>query len=1043
MKKRLLLLLLTLFAFYTTNATNYYIRPDGNDSNNGLSNTPGGAWKTINSALYGYCNWGAGPTGQGVPMRPGDTLFVADGLYKEDGFTYGLKIDGIVGSNTNRFVMKSINKWGAKLELTSQYNAFNILNSKGITIDGFDIFAPAGSTNIHSGINSDNSEFITIKNCKIHNFGLSAVGGGATNVIVENNYVYDNSIRNPGNGSGINFYHPVKQSNTTLEGGWRVIIRGNTVYNNYCNQYYIPVGGGSLMPPTDGNGIIIDDWNFTQDASGTPYKVPCLIENNICFNNGGSGIRVYDSDNVTIRNNTCYYNGWVTANYYSGPDYPSADIGISAETGKGNNITVVNNISLSNPNLPSTNNGIGIGNKITNAAVRNNYTDKLFFTAGVLPTPNVIGTNASFISAGTDPTTANFRLSNNSPAINIGYNSNAAAKDFDGNIRPVGGTVDAGAFEYLCQANAGTLSGTTAICAGTTSTLTSNGATGGSWASSNTAVATVNASGVVTGVAAGTASITYSVTSNGCSASTSSTVTVNALPNAGTISGTTTICSGANSTLTSNGAAGGSWTSSNTAVATVNASGVVTGVAAGTASITYSVTSNGCSSSTSSTVTINALPNAGTLSGTTTINTGATSTLTSNGLAGGIWSSSNNLVATVNTSGVVTGVSAGTATITYTVTTNGCVRSVSTTVTINTPVVTTLIVIRARSVSNAGANFRVEIMNSSAATGGTVLQSSSDFTNLPTVFANYTFAATGTIIPNQIRVRYFNDMSPYDFETDYITVNGTTYQTDTTTYSVGFWNAANGCNNAGFLTNSLIHCDGYFHFLATPTTTPIVIRARSVGNAGANFRVEIMNSSAATGGTVLQSSSDFTNLPTVFANYTFAATGTIIPNQIRVRYFNDMSPYDFETDYITVNGTTYQTDTTTYSVGFWNAANGCNNAGFLANSLIHCDGYFHFLANSGARLGTENLETEPHIEFDVFPNPAQDVLKVRLKATIEQQVKMQIIGTNGIVIRSFFEPVKFGNNTISLPIHQLSEGTFIISAEYNNQRSTAKFSVIR
>jgi hypothetical protein len=345
----------------------------------------------------------------------------------------------------------------------------------------------------------------------------------------------------------------------------------------------------------------------------------------------------------------------------------------------------------------------------------------------------------------------------------------------------------------------------------------------------------------------------------------------------------------------------------------VNASGVVTGVAAGTASITYSVTSNGCSSSTSSTVTINALPNAGTLSGTTTINTGATSTLTSNGLAGGIWSSSNNLVATVNTSGVVTGVSAGTATITYTVTTNGCVRSVSTTVTINTPVVTTLIVIRARSVSNAGANFRVEIMNSSAATGGTVLQSSSDFTNLPTVFANYTFAATGTIIPNQIRVRYFNDMSPYDFETDYITVNGTTYQTDTTTYSVGFWNAANGCNNAGF----------------------------------------------------------------------------------------------------------------------------------LANSLIHCDGYFHFLANSGARLGTENLETEPHIEFDVFPNPAQDVLKVRLKATIEQQVKMQIIGTNGIVIRSFFEPVKFGNNTISLPIHQLSEGTFIISAEYNNQRSTAKFSVIR
>lgn len=522
-------------------------------------------------------------------------------------------------------------------------------------------------------------------------------------------------------------------------------------------------------------------------------------------------------------------------------------------------------------------------------------------------------------------------------------------------------------------------------------------------------------------------------------------VSTTPLPYAGTISGTTTICAGATTPLISNGLAGGTWSSSNTAVATVNASGVVSGVAAGTATITYSVAANGCSANTTSTIMVNALPNAGTISGTSTLTTGTTATLTSNGLSGGTWSSNNASVATVNGSGVVSGVSAGTATITYTVTSNGCTRSVSKSLTVTAPIITTTIVVRARSMGNAGANFRVEIMNSSAATGGTILQNSNIFTNLSTNFANYTFTATGTVNPNQIRVRYLNDMAPYDFEADYIQVNGTTYQTEAaSTYSVGFWNSDNGCNNAGYLANSLIHCDGYFHFLATPTTTPIVIRTRSVNNAGASFRVEIMSSSAATGGTVLQSSNDFTNLSTNFTNYTFNATGNVNPNRIRVRYLNDMSPYDFEADYIKVNGTTYQTEAaSTYSVGFWNAANGCNNGGFLANSLIHCSGYFHFLANSGARLSAESVETEPITSFGVYPNPAKYLINIILYTSAQQQVEMQITDLNGTVLSSFSEQVKAGQNTVTIPINRFNEGTFVISAEYDNRRSTAKFSVIR
>lgn len=54
----------------------------------------------------------------------------------------------------------------------------------------------------------------------------------------------------------------------------------------------------------------------------------------------------------------------------------------------------------------------------------------------------------------------------------------------------------------------GAISGADSVCPGLSITLT-NTATGGTWSSSNTAVATVSASGVVTGVAAGSATISY------------------------------------------------------------------------------------------------------------------------------------------------------------------------------------------------------------------------------------------------------------------------------------------------------------------------------------------------------------------------------------------------------------------------------------------------------------------------------------------------------------------------------------------------------
>jgi trimeric autotransporter adhesin len=259
--------------------------------------------------------------------------------------------------------------------------------------------------------------------------------------------------------------------------------------------------------------------------------------------------------------------------------------------------------------------------------------------------------------------------------------SGAAAGTYNGDLTVYNSTTGCVSTAYPItvtvnpNANAGTVSGTSLLCIGATDTYSSNGDAGGSWSSTDPAVATVDPStGQVTAVSAGTTDITYTV-SSGCGSPVSSflTLTVNPDANAGTVSGTSTLCIGATDTYSSDGDGGGSWSSTNTGVATVDAStGLLTAVSAGTADITYTA---GCNASAFLTLTVG--PNAGTVSGTASLCMAATDTYSSNGDAGGSWSSTDPAVATVDPStGQVTAVSAGTTDITYTVS-SGCGSPVS------------------------------------------------------------------------------------------------------------------------------------------------------------------------------------------------------------------------------------------------------------------------------------------------------------------------------------------------------------------------------
>lgn len=222
----------------------------------------------------------------------------------------------------------------------------------------------------------------------------------------------------------------------------------------------------------------------------------------------------------------------------------------------------------------------------------------------------------------------------------------------------------------------GIISGGSAVCVGATITL-GNSITGGTWTSSNTAVATVGSlTGVVNGLTVGTTIVTYML-SSGCYATT--TIGVSLSPTA--ITGTTSMCAGATTTL-GNGVTGGTWVSGNLAVATVGlSSGIVTGVSAGTALITYSIGS-GCSVTTVVTV----IPMPAPITGIAV--TGVSSSTTfSDAVPGGTWSSSTPAVATVGlTTGIVTGVALGTSTITYTIGTSCIATKIVTVTSAPTPI---------------------------------------------------------------------------------------------------------------------------------------------------------------------------------------------------------------------------------------------------------------------------------------------------------------------------------------------------------------------
>jgi hypothetical protein len=289
-----------------TNSVTYYVSGSGSNSNNGLS--PTSAFKTLQKAEY--------------LTKPGDTVLIMNGVY----------------TNTNSGSVLTINRSGtANAWIKYQaypghtpkikHNAWNgIFISNGtsyIEISGLEIegnnsnitldYAKSQQTNSSNPLTNGNCitidgrkttspHHIRILKNKIHDCGGAGIYAAQSDYLtIDGNEIYNNAWYSVNATSGIAMYQNVNTDNNT---GYKMYVTNNKVYNN---RQYIPWIKNGLI--TDGNGIIVDDSQHTQNGSTLgAYNGRTLIANNITYLNGGSGIGSHRSEHVDIFNNTAYLN---------------------------------------------------------------------------------------------------------------------------------------------------------------------------------------------------------------------------------------------------------------------------------------------------------------------------------------------------------------------------------------------------------------------------------------------------------------------------------------------------------------------------------------------------------------------------------------------------------------------------------------------------------------------------------------------------------------------------------------------------------------
>jgi serralysin len=413
----------------TTAKRTFYVSTAGNDANPGTLDKP---FATIMGALNRVADLGAG-----------DRVVVLPGTYAE-------AVNVIRGGDASAyFTLASQVPFGAKIRSpASSYSAVNI-QKNFVTIDGFDVQSGGGghgieATYLDGDTKKNGPHHISVVNNRVHD----CAGGGielafGDYYLIDNNICFGNCATNSFQGSGISVYEPRAVAGTE---DIRIIISRNTSYSNAA----VNLTNGAEH--SDGNGIIIDDFRNTQKPNPAgAYSKKTLVENNVCYYNGGKGIQVYLSDNVIVRNNTCCFNN-------RDPKNPATWRGEFSNHNGSNNI-FANNIGFADTKVNPFNAAIldASSGGYTNVNVlwlRNLTFNGTPGNASITQqpkNPTLVATSPYLNLLGVDPlfvSPTDFHLQAKSPARDAGLMTYGVGTiDRDGKPRVSGTAADLGAYE--------------------------------------------------------------------------------------------------------------------------------------------------------------------------------------------------------------------------------------------------------------------------------------------------------------------------------------------------------------------------------------------------------------------------------------------------------------------------------------------------------------------------------------------------------------------------------------------------------------------
>lgn len=421
----------------------FYVHPDGDDDNEGRSLSPEGAFRTMRYAL--------------TQLLPGDSLLVADGTYAEN----NLRVRDIRGDSSRVTVVKSINPWGAKIEGNIKFNVnLQVENSTYIKVEGFEIYSTGRTpeTNSATGLQITGSDYVILENNYVHDCGCGGLSGRESDYMtIQRNVARDNARYSEFNCSGISIFQPRMLDEKP---GTHILIRDNVSFENEVRRAFSPLG---FNVPTDGNGIILDDYDNTQSFNDQPndtppYTAETVVENNLVFGNGGAGIKAFQVENAIIRNNTSYHNNFVLQEFTTN----SGEIILQAFGGVAE---VYNNLMVSEFDFVGQAfssqtdgdaevilaNNLAVGNVVFSGADPE-LTENTFVTADRQSFPQFAQARDSvffqtFEFSSVDDFKQFFGLREGSPAINTGDNNLGTDKDLNGVDRPIDDRTDIGAYE--------------------------------------------------------------------------------------------------------------------------------------------------------------------------------------------------------------------------------------------------------------------------------------------------------------------------------------------------------------------------------------------------------------------------------------------------------------------------------------------------------------------------------------------------------------------------------------------------------------------